>query len=58
MIMKEFIRIKRLRTYKIYFYKLSIENKLILLRFIFRNKLRFNSTIIRRKVRLIIRRFK
>ena len=46
--------IKGLRTYKIYFGKPLIENKLILLRFIFRNKLRFNSIIICKKIRFII----
>ena len=58
MIIKEFIKIKKLRTYKIYFGKLLIGSKLILLKFIFYNKLRFNSIIIRKKTRFIIRRFK
>ena len=58
MIIKEFIGIKELRTYKIYFNKPPIKSKLISLRFILRNKLRFNNIIIRKKVRFIIRKFK
>ena len=56
--MKEFIEIKRLKTYKIYFDKLLIKSKLILLKFIFRNKLYFNSIITYKKIRFIIRGFK
>ena len=51
------MEIKGLKTYKIYFNKPSIKNKLISSRFILRNKLYSNNIIIRKKVRFIIRRF-